>query len=84
MRSMHAGWSVIGLFWHERGLHRLKRELSLGKVVESGITGLEAFVLKPAEYQIIDSCTVMYLRVLSRGAATSHDGPHVRTLRNSE
>eukprot|EP00959_Pyramimonas_sp_CCMP1952_P285490 5969244-Pyramimonas_sp.AAC.1 len=58
MRSMHARWSVIGLCWHERGLHRLERELFLGKVVASGITGLEAFAFKPAGYQIIDSCTV--------------------------
>eukprot|EP00959_Pyramimonas_sp_CCMP1952_P420133 8800096-Pyramimonas_sp.AAC.1 len=54
IRSTHAGWSVIGLLWHERGLHRIKREPFLGQVVESGITGLEAFVLEPAEYQIID------------------------------
>eukprot|EP00959_Pyramimonas_sp_CCMP1952_P129439 2706907-Pyramimonas_sp.AAC.1 len=32
IRATHAGWSVIGLRWHERGLHRLVRELFLGFV----------------------------------------------------
>eukprot|EP00959_Pyramimonas_sp_CCMP1952_P438050 9170641-Pyramimonas_sp.AAC.1 len=66
IRAIHAGWSVIGLSWHERGLRRLKRELFLGKVVESGVTGLEAFALSPTECQNIDSTIVMHLRVLMR------------------
>eukprot|EP00959_Pyramimonas_sp_CCMP1952_P065277 1362717-Pyramimonas_sp.AAC.1 len=52
--AQHAGWSVVGLSWHERGSRRLKRELFLGKVVESGTTGLEAFALSPTEHEQID------------------------------
>eukprot|EP00959_Pyramimonas_sp_CCMP1952_P063797 1332745-Pyramimonas_sp.AAC.1 len=83
-RAIHAGWPVTGLFWHERGLRRLKRELFLGKVVESGIAGLEAFALSPTGYQRIDSCVVKYVRALMRGAATTHEGPRTRSLRNPE
>eukprot|EP00959_Pyramimonas_sp_CCMP1952_P379407 7947221-Pyramimonas_sp.AAC.1 len=84
IRSMLAGWSVIDLSWRECRLHRLKRELFVGKVAERGVASLDAFAFKPAEYQRVDSCTAKDLRVRMRGAATSYDGQRFRPFRNSE
>eukprot|EP00959_Pyramimonas_sp_CCMP1952_P003711 78314-Pyramimonas_sp.AAC.1 len=62
IRATHAGRSAMGfVLGGGRGLHRLKRELFLGKVVESGVTGLEAFSLTLSEYSRIDSCVVKCL-----------------------
>eukprot|EP00959_Pyramimonas_sp_CCMP1952_P456311 9472934-Pyramimonas_sp.AAC.1 len=62
IQGMRGGWSMMGMFWHERGLRRLKRELFLSTVVEKGLTGLEAFVLTPSEHARIDTIIVRYLR----------------------
>eukprot|EP00959_Pyramimonas_sp_CCMP1952_P353650 7409298-Pyramimonas_sp.AAC.1 len=49
IRSMTVGWCQLGKFWNERGLWKLKREIFLGKVLEAGVSGLEAFVLTKTE-----------------------------------
>eukprot|EP00959_Pyramimonas_sp_CCMP1952_P452272 9466289-Pyramimonas_sp.AAC.1 len=84
IRAIHRGWALLGRFWSEHGLKRLKREVYLGVVVGGGLTGIEAYVLRVTEYKRIDSAVAKYLRVLMRGSATSWTGPHVKTMSNLE
>ena len=85
MRAMVVGWCQLGKFWSEKGLRKLKREILLGKVVEPGISGLEAFVLKKTEEKKLDSQTVKYLRALMQGRAkTIHIDSHVTAMSNVE
>eukprot|EP00959_Pyramimonas_sp_CCMP1952_P450567 9433956-Pyramimonas_sp.AAC.1 len=81
---MRRGWSMMGLFWHERGLRRLKRELCLSTVVEKGLAGLAAFVAAPSEHARVDTIVVRYLRVLMEGSATEWGGTCAASRSNAE
>eukprot|EP00959_Pyramimonas_sp_CCMP1952_P161156 3370077-Pyramimonas_sp.AAC.1 len=57
VHSMTAGRCQLGKFWNEGGLWELKREIFLGKVIEPGLSGQEAFVLKKTEETKLDPQT---------------------------
>ena len=79
LQAIRVGWAKMGHFWTSHYPIKVKRIVFLGMCVAAGCSGMEAFVLKQADWKPLDSLLVKFMRVILIGAAHSQDeeGKHV-------
>ena len=81
---MTAFYSVDQL-WYESRVWRLKRCFFIGRVVNTALSGIEAFCPSKAQYQSLSSLvTCPARRVMAGAAARKGDHGRVRTMSNKE
>ena len=76
----------VGQWWYEsRVSWRLKRCFFIGRVVNTALSGIEAFCPSKAQYQSLTSLvTCLAMRVMAGAAARRGDHGRVRTMSNKE
>ena len=67
LECMCTGWAQLGKTWTMRLPFSLVRSLFISKVIEAGMSGVEAYVfLLESEYLKLDTRAVLFLRVLEK------------------
>ena len=76
---------TVGQLWYEsRVSWTLKRCFSIGRVVNTALSGIEAFCPSTAQYQSLTSLVTCLARRVMAGAARRREHGRVRTMSNKE
>ena len=70
---MKVGWTQMGKFWHSEAPEATKRMVFYSKVVEAGLSGMEAFDPTDQQLNQMDSQVCKPLRSMEAGKACKWD-----------
>jgi hypothetical protein len=70
----------MGRYWSSNTNKKHKRAVFAGRVVETGLSGLESYCLFDRELHQIDSKIYRNLRSLEQGRATLREGGHFKSI----
>eukprot|EP00959_Pyramimonas_sp_CCMP1952_P041737 872841-Pyramimonas_sp.AAC.1 len=62
VQNMKKAWAIMGKFWHRRAPWRLKRSISINRIVGAAASGMESYLIKDTELRRLDTTIVNYLR----------------------